>query len=114
MGAPDTLLIQLAAQGDVPYRASALMNGVAGEAMLLSSALEPQPGKDYQLWLIRGDRKISAGLLVAEADAAATLARIDPMLLADGTPDAIAVTIEPAGGMPQPTGPIVLLGKLGA
>lgn len=114
MGAPETLLIQLAAQGDVPYRASALLNGPEGEAMLLSSALAPQAGKDYQLWLIRGDEKISAGLLAADAETAATLAHIDPALLVDGAPDAIAVTVEPTGGMPQPTGPIVLLGKVGA
>lgn len=114
MGAPETLLIQLTAQGDVPYRASALMNGPAGEAILLSSALAPQEGKDYQLWLIRGDEKISAGLLKANAPAGATLARIDPALLTAGAPDAISVTIEPTGGMPQPTGPIVLLGKVGA
>lgn len=111
MGAPKTLLIQLAAQGDVPYRASALMNGEAGEAMLVSSELTPQEGKDYQLWLIRGDQKISAGLL--DAEVGATLAQIDPALLRQGAPDAIAVTIEPTGGMPQPTGPIVLLGKVG-
>ncbi len=113
MGAPETLLIQLAAQGDVPYRASALMNGSEGEAMVVSSALAPQAGKDYQLWLIRGDEKISAGLLATDAEASATLAHIDPSLMRDGTPDAIAVTVEPAGGMPQPTGPIVLLGKIG-
>jgi len=112
MGAPQTLLIQLAAQGDVPYRASALMNGPEGEAMLLSSALAPQAGKDYQLWLIRGDQKISAGVLKPGADVA--LARIDPELLRAGAPDALAITIEPTGGMPQPTGPIVLLGKVGA
>lgn len=111
MGAPKTLLIQLAAQGDVPYRASALLNGDAGEAMLVSSELAPQEGKDYQLWLIRGDQKISAGLL--DAEVGATLAQIDPALLREGAPDAIAVTIEPTGGMPQPTGPIVLLGKVG-
>ncbi|MDG2308018.1 MAG: anti-sigma factor [Candidatus Binatia bacterium] len=114
MGAPETLLIQLAAQGDVPYRASALMNAPKGEAMLLSSALAPQAGKAYQLWLIRGDEKISAGLLADDAEAAASLAHIDPALLINGAPDAIAVTVEPTGGMPQPTGPIVLLSKVGA
>ncbi len=112
MGAPETLLIQLAAQDDLPYRASALMNDTMGEAMLLSSALPPQEGKDYQLWLIRGDEKIPAGLLAADGEAGASLAHIDPALLRDGAPDAIAVTIEPTGGMPQPTGPIVLLAKI--
>jgi anti-sigma-K factor RskA len=111
LGAPRTLLIQLAAQGDVPYRASALWNQEQARAILLSSSLQPQEGKDYELWLIRGDKKIPAGLLEV-AGGQPTIAQIDPALLREGRPDALAVTIEPAGGMPQPTGPIVLLGKL--
>jgi len=113
LGAPTTRLIQLAAQGDVPYRASALLNGDRNEAVLLSSALEPKQGKDYQLWLIRGNEKISAGLLEVAAGEP-TVARIAPDLLRAGPPDAIAVTVEPEGGVPQPTGPIVLLGKVPA
>lgn len=111
LSAPDTQLIHLAAQGEVSSRASALLNSAREQAILLASALEPQPGKDYQLWLIRGDRKISAGLLPVDASGLPILARIAPDLLADGTPDALAITVEPAGGMPQPTGPIVLVGS---
>lgn len=114
LGAPDTRLIQLAAQGGVPYRASALLNSPREEGILLASALEPQAGKDYQLWLIRGDQKISAGLLPSDTAGLPTLARISRDLLASGAPDAFAITVEPAGGMPQPTGPIVLVGKVGA
>ena len=89
----------------------ALWNQEQARAILLSSALQPQEGKDYELWLIRGDKKIPAGLLEV-AGGQPTIAQIDPALLREGRPDALAVTIEPAGGMPQPTGPIVLLGKL--
>jgi anti-sigma-K factor RskA len=112
LGSPGTQLVQLAAQGDVPYRASALVNSPREEGLLLASALAPQPGKDYQLWLIRGDQKISAGLLPSDPAGLPTLARISPTLLAGGAPDAFAITVEPAGGMPQPTGPIVLVGKI--
>ena len=111
--APGTQLIQLAAQGQEPYHASALLNPGAKSAMLLTTALKPVQGKDYQLWLIRGDEKISAGILRTDPSGA-TLARISDQALAGGRPDAFAVTIEPPGGMPQPTGPIILLGKVPA
>jgi anti-sigma-K factor RskA len=108
---PTTRLVQLAAQGNVPYRASAIVNPEKGRAMLLSSALPPQPGKDYQLWVIRGDEKVSAGVLHS-TEGGATIATIEPEVLGKGAPDAFAVTIEPEGGRPQPTGPIVLVGAL--
>lgn len=111
--APGTQLIQLAAQGQEPYRASALLNAGENSGMVLTTALKPVQGKDYQLWLIRGDEKISAGILRTDPSGA-TLARIGEQVLAGGRPDAFAVTIEPPGGMPQPTGPIILLGKVPA
>jgi anti-sigma-K factor RskA len=114
LGTPGTQLVQLAAQGDVPYRASALVNSPREEGLVLASALAPQEGKDYQLWLIRGDQKISGGLLPTDAAGLPTLARISRGLLSGGAPDAFAITVEPAGGMPQPTGPIVLVGKIKA
>ena len=113
LGAPGTQLVQLAAQGGEDYRASALLNPSTHSAMILTSALKPLPDRDYQLWLIRGNEKISAGILRTDASGA-TLARLSDELLAGGRPDAFAVTIEPQGGMPQPTGPIVLLGKVAA
>lgn len=114
LGAPGTQLVQLAAQGgDAAYRASALLNPGTRDAMILTTALTPLPDKDYQLWLIRGNEKISAGVLRTDPSGA-TLARISDEVLAGGRPDAFAVTIEPPGGMPQPTGPIILLGKVPA
>jgi anti-sigma-K factor RskA len=70
----------------------------------------PQAGRTYQLWLITpGDRKISAGVfapaLGGEAVATATYA-LPPDSLA-----AVAVTVEPAGGVETPTGEIVMLGR---
>jgi len=111
LGAPGTQLVQLAAQGGEEYHASALLNPGTRNAMILTSALKPLPDRDYQLWLIRGNDKISAGVLRTDPSGA-TLARISAEVLAGGRPDAFAVTIEPQGGMPQPTGPIILLGKV--
>lgn len=72
---------------------------------------EPATGKTYQLWLVTRDAKISAGTFMPNADGtavvSATYALRDPL-------QAIAVTIEPTGGVAQPTGPIVILGAAGA
>jgi hypothetical protein len=46
--------------------------------------------------VIRGDRKLPAGLLRTQPTGA-ILARIDAALVSDGPPDALAVTVESAG-----------------
>jgi anti-sigma-K factor RskA len=80
-------------------------------AYVLGQNLAAPTGKDYELWMIRGERKIAAGVLRADSSGA-LIAAVDPALLADGPPDAVAVTLEAAGGKPQPEGPIVLVGKI--
>jgi anti-sigma-K factor RskA len=69
-------------------------------------------GRTYQLWLVTAGRKISAGTfsITAGGDALvqATYA-LDPNAL-----KAVAVTEEPAGGVPQPTGAMVVVGTAGA
>ncbi len=64
-----------------------------------------KPGRTYQLWLVTPTAKISAGTFEpknGEGMVRATYA-LDPKQLM-----AIAITEEPAGGMPQPTGAPVL------
>jgi hypothetical protein len=69
-------------------------------------------GKTYQLWLITPTAKLSAGTFEPAADGEASgRVQVPP----DAGPIlAAAVTDEPAGGSPQPTGTILLLGKLPA
>ena len=68
-------------------------------------------GRTYELWLINdAQKKIPAGTFRVDPSGDATL-------LAYAPPDAgriaaVAVTEEPAGGTPQPTGTIQLLGKI--
>ena len=106
---PDAQVLALAAQGGAPYRATAVLDQAGQRGWLLTSGPEAPAGRDLQLWLIRGDRKISAGLLPTGGD---PVLPIDPTLLAEGPPDAVAVTVEPQGGVAQPTGPIVLLARV--
>lgn len=68
---------------------------------------DPKPGRTYQLWLVTPTQKISAGTFEprnGDAMMRATYALPSDQL------KMLAVTDEPAGGMPQPTGPMVLIG----
>ncbi|HTD61175.1 MAG TPA: anti-sigma factor [Gemmatimonadaceae bacterium] len=68
-------------------------------------------GKSYQIWLITPTQKISAGTFTPAADSSvevhATYA-LPPNAL-----KGVAVSEEPAGGAPQPTGRIVIVGTPG-
>ena len=54
-------------------------------------------GRDYQLWLASGEAVSSAGMLgVGAGGAAATVVEV-------GDSDGVGISVEPAGGSPQPT-----------
>lgn len=73
-----------------------------GKAVLVTTDLPPTGGDEtYQLWFVREDGAVSAGLFETDRDGVSTT-------ILDGevvTGDVIAVTIEPDGGSPtgQPT-----------
>lgn len=72
-----------------------------------------QDGREYQLWLITpGGRKLPAPTFRpgprGEAQVQATYA-----LPADSLA-AVAVTLEPTGGLPAPSGPVVIVGAMAA
>jgi Anti-sigma-K factor rskA/Putative zinc-finger len=66
----------------------------------------PAAGKTYQLWLVTPRAKISAGTFNPQPNGAAEV-QATYALAADSL-RAIAVTEEPAGGVPQPTGAFVI------
>jgi len=105
-----TRLIALDAQGGATQTARLIYNP-AGQGFVVGGGMHATEGKDYELWFIRGDRKIPAGLLKG-AGTGGLVASVDPALLNGGSPDAVAITIEPSGGSPQPRGPIILVGKI--
>ncbi len=71
----------------------------------------PPAGRTYQLWLVTPASKVSAGTF-APAPNGDALVRATYALPADSL-RAVAVTEEPAGGSPQPTGPLVIAGTPG-
>jgi len=81
------------------------------EGLLLARGLPvAPPGKAYELWALAGSQPVPAGVFGVD-DRGRALFRVPPVP-AGHTFDAFAVTLEPAGGVPQPTGPMHLLGKV--
>lgn len=83
------------------------------QALLQVSNLPPVPeNKDYQLWLIKDNKPISAGVFaVNEEDD--KFFKIEKMAEAsERSANAFAVTMEPKGGVPQPTGDMYLMGNM--
>lgn len=70
----------------------------------------PPEGKTYQLWMIADNKPIDAGIFQVDPDGTGFLKV--PSLSATDKAQKFAVTLEPAGGVPQPTGDMHLLGSL--
>jgi anti-sigma-K factor RskA len=83
---------------------------------VLQASLPPEAGdKDYQLWMIRDGKPVNAGVFhVAGAPGPlGTLYRLDDLSPTEiRGHEVFAVTLEPSGGKPKPTGPMVLKGGL--
>jgi anti-sigma-K factor RskA len=69
----------------------------------------PPPGRSYQLWVIVGGEPVSAGVFDVDATGRTRYQAAETPALEGAV--TIAVTIEPAGGLPKPSGPMVLAGS---
>ena len=105
-----TRVVALNAQAGRAHGGSAIVNLAQKRVVIVATGLTVEAGKDYELWVIRGEHKLAAGLLHG-GERGQAIARVDPALLTDGA-DALAITLEPAGGGPVPQGPVVLLGLM--
>ena len=82
----------------------------AKRGILVAGNLAPlPPGKQYELWVFVQGKPVPAG--VFDADASGRALFESPVLATIATAQNFAVTVEPRGGVPQPTGPIVLVGN---
>jgi anti-sigma-K factor RskA len=68
--------------------------------------------KDYQLWYVTKDAKLSAAVFRPDARGRSTIQLQLPGNVNAETLAATAVTLEPKGGVPQPTGQFYLLAQL--
>ncbi|HVH05122.1 MAG TPA: anti-sigma factor [Myxococcota bacterium] len=111
--APATRTVALAGTPELPQAsARAFLDPEQRRLVLVVYDLPPPPaGRDYQLWVIVGNEPVSAGIVdvaggTGKRHEAASLPAIDG-------PVTIAITIEPQGGLPKPSGPIVAAGSGG-
>ncbi len=72
---------------------------------------EPPPGRVYQVWIIKGTEPVSAGLLDEQSRGRGMLIVAPPRPGVEGSVT-IAVSDEPPGGLPRPSGSIHLAGSI--
>jgi len=107
---PATRVVELRGQGPAAGASGRMIWNDAGGGHLFVAGLPPAPaGTTYELWTIAGQTPRPAGLF--GVDAAGRGAHRVPPGAAGGAVQVFAVTLEPEGGAPAPTGPIVLASK---
>jgi anti-sigma-K factor RskA len=107
--APDVARIDLAGQPvAATARARALWSRQRGMVFTVAN-LPPLPaGRVYQVWVVTAQAPVSAGLLTPDASGGGSVYFETPVDILP--PVAVAVTLEPAGGVPAPTGERYLIG----
>ena len=109
LGAPDVVRVELAGQPAAPQATGRAFYSPSRGLVFTAANLPSLPaGRVYQLWVVTGTVKVSVGVM--SPDSAGRLR--DVSHITAGRPDAIALTIEREGGVPQPTGEVYLLGSL--
>ncbi|HTK89481.1 MAG TPA: anti-sigma factor [Verrucomicrobiae bacterium] len=108
---PATQMVALGGQSPSPgAHARMLWHEKAGGLLVAAGLPAPPPGKAYQLWAIAGtSAPVSAGVFTVDPKGTGSL-RVPP-LPGVSRVDVFAVTLEPEGGAPAPTGAMYLAGK---
>lgn len=108
-------LILMAGQETNPEGYGKIIWDPENERALLQVANLPEPAddQDYQLWLIKDEQSpISAGVFSFEQPSTDLFYRIDRLNeRPSDVSNTFAVTLEPKGGAPQPTGSMYLVGQ---
>jgi len=111
MTASDTITVALAPQPGQPHGTAHVTYSAKMGMLMYEGEIAPAPpAKSYQLWLYPAAGKpISAGVFnPASGQPGHWMMKVPQGIW----PKSFAVTLEPAGGMPQPTGPTVLMGRV--
>lgn len=112
LSAPDLRRIDLAGQKAAPSAVGRAYWSPSRGLVFTAASLPPLPaGKQYQLWVIPPGSKVpvNAGMIDLEPGGRA-VTLVDAATAASvGT---VAVTVEPTGGVPSPTGDMALAGSL--
>jgi anti-sigma-K factor RskA len=112
--APDLTRIDLTGQKTAPGASARAFWSRARGMVFAASSLPALPAdKTYQVWVVLPSARppISAGLIAPDPAGSVNAHFVTPSDIPN--PAAIAVTLEPSRGMPQPTGEKVLVGTVG-
>jgi anti-sigma-K factor RskA len=116
--APPSVAEQVMAAPDVRTVSRPLANGTAtvvfsrdrnAGVLVMNNVPPPTPGTVYQMWLIDAKGPTSAGTMGTAAVSPSTTAMLTDL----GKSTALAFTVEPGAGSPQPTSPILATLPLG-
>ena len=105
-GVADGSVVTLAATPGSEAR-GALVIPARGEPYLILKLPAPPAGKTWEAWVIRGQQPLAAGIS-GDRSGVVTLVLSQPVRPGD----AVAVTLEDAGGVPAPRGAVVLQGRI--
>ncbi|HYW50018.1 MAG TPA: anti-sigma factor [Gemmatimonadaceae bacterium] len=110
MSGANVRVVELASTQQMSPGAKMFWDRVANRWTLVTHDLKPVPsGRTYQLWLVTAKaEKISAGTFNTDERGRAVVQAT--YALAEADLAAIAITEEPTGGSPQPTGTILVAG----
>lgn len=111
LGAGDLRRVDL--EGAAPAEKAAgraLWSPSRGLVFAATGLPQPPGGRTYQLWIVTDSAPVSMGLL--QPDASGLASSVSPVPPGVQKVVAVAVTLEPSGGVPAPTGPKVLVGTL--
>ncbi len=107
--APDLSRVELAGQTVAPGASARAFWSQSRGLVFTASNLPALPaGQTYQLWIVTAQAPVSVGLLKPGANGGVT--SLFSALQTPGAAVAMAVTIEPEGGVPAPTGDKYLVG----
>jgi anti-sigma-K factor RskA len=105
----DVQMLLLGGTGPQPgARGKVFWSAKARRGVLVAASLAPlPPDRQYELWVFQKGKPVNAGVFDADPSGRA-LFESTPFPEAEA--QNFAVTVEPRGGMPAPTGPVVLVG----
>ena len=111
LNAPETI-VRVTSEGAVAKPEGKVFLNAKQGVLLLASNLPPAPdGKTYEMWIIpAGGKPVPAGLFQTESNGTAVYMQAEALDLA--ATGAVAVTLEPTGGSPQPTSQPILVALL--
>jgi anti-sigma-K factor RskA len=110
MTAADVKIVQLAASTSPEPLGRVMWNRATDDWTIVAHNLRPpRAGMVYQVWLVTDGAPISAGTF--RPDSTGSTMMQAKYALARNALRSVAITEEPEGGVPSPTGPVVVAGN---